>query len=98
MDIVTSTDRVTGTMKTVAKIDGTRTIMAIGRRTPGLAMRRDGDGMLAIVRGPRRFAKGSKTVARRFFWRVRHNYGRDWSMMTYRQIAKEMRMVSNRRA
>lgn len=35
---------------------------------------------------------------RRFFWRVRARFGADWSRMSDAQVAREMRMVSNRRA
>lgn len=35
---------------------------------------------------------------RRFFWRVGRRFGPGWDLMTAGQVAREMRMVSNRRA
>lgn len=36
-------------------------------------------------------------AARRWFWRIRHRYGDNWSAIPEREIAKEMRMKSWRR-
>lgn len=99
MTTTTRTDRVTGS--TVSTFVGNgREVIALGSGTgktlPLRVIRKD-DG-LRIVSTGRRHVIDKTGMHRRFFWRVRARFGADWSRMTDAQVAREMRMVSNRRA
>jgi hypothetical protein len=100
MTITSSTDRVTGT--TVSTFVGNgRKVIAIGSgvgKTLPIRLERDGDAVRIVGTRARRLPERNFGLHRRFFWRVRARFGADWSRMTDAQVAREMRMVSNRRA
>jgi hypothetical protein len=102
-DRTEETDMPGTSIRTTVAPNGKR-IIAIGRAmaatsclNPLKVAVSDGDGRIAVSRRPSSdvLANGAH---RRFFWRVNHRFGCNWSRMTDAQIRREMRMMSNRRA